>query len=247
MPLLLLYGKPNSGKSELATQVQDLSSMSTKVVSPDSLSFTPEEQVKRQIELFRSIYSFVQQFLNDETLVIVDCTNHTKSFRYELFCVARERKTRFAVLVSTNEKGPNEKWAEDIYLNLVSRQEQILEKSEWDNPNFIAAEECVEYLMKKSDKIVKRATQIKRQINVSIAVFLNNVCQKIISMQRVTDLETTVQVCEGVYFDCKKIYSVDELQLCKTEFIKFWMDEHRNNQENIDMGTVFVEWLSKIK
>ena len=71
-------------------------------VSPDSLGFSPSEQISESSNMHKQLHAFVSRHLNNDSLTIVDFSNHTKSFRYELFCIARERKTRFCVLYTEN-------------------------------------------------------------------------------------------------------------------------------------------------
>uniref|UniRef100_A0A183BM03 Protein KTI12 homolog n=1 Tax=Globodera pallida TaxID=36090 RepID=A0A183BM03_GLOPA len=40
----------------------------------------------------------VQQLLDKKSLVICDSTNHIKGYRYELYCLAKNTQTRFAVI-----------------------------------------------------------------------------------------------------------------------------------------------------
>lgn len=101
MPLLLLYGPPLSGKS-LAAQEIALAArqrgLDARVLTDDSVGFTPKMLFTQPGAVHARLKQQVLQFLSQDRLAIVDFVNCTKSFRYELFCIARTCRTRNCVL-----------------------------------------------------------------------------------------------------------------------------------------------------
>jgi len=101
MPLLLLHGPPLSGKSLAAQEVVRLSrekGHEARLLDDDSVGFTPGLLFAQPGAVHARLKQQVSQFLSRDRLVVVDFVNCTKSFRYELFCLARDRGTRNCIL-----------------------------------------------------------------------------------------------------------------------------------------------------
>lgn len=156
MPLLLLFGQPFTGKSTLAARLADAArgrGVDTFVLDTDSMSVDRRDYFRTIGVVRAKIRQQVAQFLSPDRLVIVDHTNHTKSFRYELYCLARERRTTNCI-VSTHDPaiddatvrqkhaqsaahtaGPNP-WDPRHYADICSRFECLLKGTKTDEPVF---------------------------------------------------------------------------------------------------------------
>lgn len=98
--------------------------------------------------------------------MIVNNCNFLKSFRYELFCLAREHKTSSCIISTFTPDAVNdpEKMSQELYDNICSRFEKLL-KQDWDQPVFTTAESAFQFISdpKNSKKLwAKRATAINR-------------------------------------------------------------------------------------
>ncbi|MFW9804373.1 MAG: AAA family ATPase [Candidatus Thorarchaeota archaeon] len=105
--LLALCGIPSSGKTTLARAIKDhlMKEIKVEIVSTDRWrdeefysDFKPEKERKVRREALEKTRRLVQ----DGMSVIHDDTNYYASMRHELFAIARQNKTAFAVVhVST--------------------------------------------------------------------------------------------------------------------------------------------------
>lgn len=158
MPLLLLFGQPLTGKSKIAAQIHQeaLTRGLDSVIIDLELMGCAIKDLTENIGTVRTrLRQLVSQYLSKERLVIVDHTNHTKSFRYELFCIARERKTTNCIVscytdclmdeaellsCSTNSLVNNEHlWTYSRYIDICSRFESLLAGAKADQPVFNAS------------------------------------------------------------------------------------------------------------
>lgn len=102
MPLVILSGPPLTFKStfgRLLYRDAIAKGIDTLLIDPEYLSLTPKNYIGAGMGYVRKrIKDAVARYLTKSRLVIVDSTNHAKSFRYELFCTAREVGTSFCVV-----------------------------------------------------------------------------------------------------------------------------------------------------
>uniref|UniRef100_A0AAF5PHU2 Protein KTI12 homolog n=1 Tax=Wuchereria bancrofti TaxID=6293 RepID=A0AAF5PHU2_WUCBA len=153
MPLVVVCGKPSSGKSTLTECLCRFTvtrkSQRVEVVSDNiNASFTRsiykdshEEREHRAV-----LKSEVQRLLSEDCLVICDSLNYIKGFRYELFCIAKLMQTTYCVLycdASENicqrlnlEKEKIERYKADDIIELVMRFEEPAATNRWDYPLF---------------------------------------------------------------------------------------------------------------
>lgn len=158
MPLLLLFGQPLTGKSKTAAQIQQEAvsrGLDSIVVDLELMGCTTKDLTESIGTVRTRLRQLVAQYLSKERLVIVDHTNHTKSFRYELFCIARERKTTNCIVscytdrpmdeaelsaCSANSLADNENlWTYSRYVDICSRFESLLAGAKADQPIFSAS------------------------------------------------------------------------------------------------------------
>ncbi|KAK6110851.1 Chromatin associated protein KTI12 family protein [Brugia pahangi] len=152
MPLVVVCGKPSSGKSTLAKYLCKFTvtrkSRRVEVVSDNiNASFTrsiyknsQEEREHRAV-----LKSEVQRLLSEDCLVICDSLNYIKGFRYELFCIAKLMRTTYCVLycdANENicqrlnlEKEKIERYKADDITELAMRFEEPA-TNRWDYPLF---------------------------------------------------------------------------------------------------------------
>uniref|UniRef100_A0A183E3U8 Protein KTI12 homolog n=1 Tax=Gongylonema pulchrum TaxID=637853 RepID=A0A183E3U8_9BILA len=90
--------------------------------------------------------SEVRRLISKDRLVICDSLNYIKGFRYELFCIAKEAQTTYAVLYcDANEdtcqwlnmqKDETERYEKNVISELIARFEEPQATNRWDSPLF---------------------------------------------------------------------------------------------------------------
>ena len=100
MPLIILTGVPCVGKSTFGKKLKEiLESESTVVelINEESLSLsksTGYQNATDEKNIRAALKSAVGRSVGTESIVIIDSLNYIKGFRYELYCLARERRTK---------------------------------------------------------------------------------------------------------------------------------------------------------
>ena len=93
-----------------------------------------------------SLKSNVEKYINSQRVVIVDSMNYFKSFRYELYCLARNAQTTlclvwcdsskdFAAEVVTSGEYENA-FPKDLFEDYCNRLEKPDQGKRWDKPLF---------------------------------------------------------------------------------------------------------------
>ncbi|KAL3080801.1 hypothetical protein niasHS_014906 [Heterodera schachtii] len=157
MPLLLVTGFPSCGKSAICERIlaffEDQNpggELQLHIVSDrnNESDFSPliYGDPKKEKQLRSALRAKVQRLLHRKSLVICDSTNHIKGYRYELFCLAKNTQTRYAVLhckasPSTckwlnEQRTDNERYPDEILSNLFKQFETPDQKNRWDAPLF---------------------------------------------------------------------------------------------------------------
>jgi len=107
MPLVLMVGGPSSGKTQLAIKIKDflekekgkevilINEEYLKVIKEECYSTPTSEKMHRA-----KLKSEVEKYLDDKSVVILDSLNYIKGYRYELFCLVRNFKTRHCLVYS---------------------------------------------------------------------------------------------------------------------------------------------------
>ncbi|EES98295.1 RNA polymerase II elongator complex associated protein KTI12 [Giardia duodenalis] len=158
MPLLLLFGQPLTGKSKTAALIQQEAvarGLESVVIDLGLMGCTIKDLTGNIGTVRTRLRQLVAQYLSKERLVIVDHTNHTKSFRYELFCIARERKTTNCIVSCYTDRPMDENelsacaenplvgdeclWTYPRYVDICSRFESLLTGAKADQPIFNAS------------------------------------------------------------------------------------------------------------
>eukprot|EP01012_Entosiphon_sulcatum_P011580 TRINITY_DN17081_c0_g1_i1.p1 TRINITY_DN17081_c0_g1~~TRINITY_DN17081_c0_g1_i1.p1 ORF type:complete len:401 (+),score=56.15 TRINITY_DN17081_c0_g1_i1:24-1205(+) len=159
MPLVVICGKPCSGKSVLARRLQEhfaALGRNTVLISEESLGLTKAEafcnplaekhtrgKLKHEVEL-----GLAQR----DAVTICDSLNYIKGFRYELWCLARSMETTYCVVychcpqvvcTQRNTEGPAQ-WPEGLFADICARFEMPLGSTKWDKPLFHFSPEATE-------------------------------------------------------------------------------------------------------
>ena len=96
MPLIVMVGIPCSGKTKRANQIREYMEEEHKqevqIINEEFLGMSKAEYLvnPQQEKILRaSLKSNVEKHLSSQRVVILDSMNYFKSFRYELYCLAR--------------------------------------------------------------------------------------------------------------------------------------------------------------
>ncbi|EFO27623.2 KTI12 protein [Loa loa] len=153
MPLVVVCGKPSSGKSAITDCfcrfIMTRKSQEIEVVSDNrNASFTRSiyRDSHKEREHRAILKSEVQRLLSENCLVICDSLNYIKGFRYELFCIAKLMQTTYCVLycdanedicLQLNlEKKKADRYEADDIMELAMRFEEPTATNRWDCPLF---------------------------------------------------------------------------------------------------------------
>uniref|UniRef100_A0A915PWH5 Protein KTI12 homolog n=1 Tax=Setaria digitata TaxID=48799 RepID=A0A915PWH5_9BILA len=153
MPLVVVCGKPSSGKSTFTECfckfVLSKRAQLIEVISDSrNASFTRSiyKDFHKEREHRAVLKSEVQRFLSEDCLVICDSLNYIKGFRYELFCIAKLMQTTYCVVYCDTseevchrlnlEKDKAERYESSDITGLVVRFEEPVTTNRWDFPLF---------------------------------------------------------------------------------------------------------------
>ena len=96
MPLVVMVGIPCSGKtkraSEISKYMQEEHKQDVQIINEEFLGLNKAEYLvnAQQEKILRaSLKSNVEKHLSSQRVVILDSMNYFKSYRYELYCLAR--------------------------------------------------------------------------------------------------------------------------------------------------------------
>lgn len=105
MPLIVMVGGPCSGKTYNANKIKHylekekgkevilINEEAFSLVREDCYKDTTSEKIHRA-----KLKSEAERFLDDKCVVIIDSVNYIKGYRYELFCIVRNLKTRHCLV-----------------------------------------------------------------------------------------------------------------------------------------------------
>uniref|UniRef100_A0A914CE64 Protein KTI12 homolog n=1 Tax=Acrobeloides nanus TaxID=290746 RepID=A0A914CE64_9BILA len=153
MPFLVVTGGPACGKTTIVDRIvkyfEERQFSKIVIIKDDQgLNFNRAHYNDSHKERMHrnALRSEVQKHLSKETLVICDALNYIKGFRYELFCIAKQSQTTYAVLlcdsnVETSQflnagKLESESYPEEKIEELYFRYERPDGKNRWDSPLF---------------------------------------------------------------------------------------------------------------
>jgi protein KTI12 len=106
MPLIVMCGRPSTGKSTRAREIkayieEHVKDMEVVIINEESLGmdrgkcYADSIREKEMRALFRSN---VEKLLTSKNVVILDTVNFIKGVRYELYCLARTAKSTNCVV-----------------------------------------------------------------------------------------------------------------------------------------------------
>lgn len=154
MPLIVLCGVPCVGKStfsiELSEKLKD-KGYDVTIISEESLSILKSDGYKDNINeknTRSSIKSATARIVSNDCVVIVDSLNYIKGYRYELYCLARERRTKNCLVWCTLDDSEankrhqqridhnNDTYNRESFIELRRRFEVPNDKNRWEAPLF---------------------------------------------------------------------------------------------------------------
>ena len=157
MPLVVLVGRPSSGKTTVACQIEavvrqldperkidvldDSSTMSANQTKSDCYRDSRHEKMT-----LGALRSSVERRLSKSTVLLFDSLNMIKGYRYEIWALARQVGTRCCVVsVETSAdtckawnaaRLPKERYEEEVMDDLVGRLERPDSIRRWESPLF---------------------------------------------------------------------------------------------------------------
>jgi protein KTI12 len=143
MPLIVMVGGPCSGKTFNANKIKDYlekeKGKEVILINEESLGIIKEECYKDSTseKMHRAkLKSEVEKHLDDKTIVILDSLNYIKGYRYELYCLVRNFKTRHCIVyckadfeVCMKLNGYSNEYSENLLKDMYSRMEEPIQTS----------------------------------------------------------------------------------------------------------------------
>jgi protein KTI12 len=149
MPLVVMVGPPCSGKTfnalKIKTFIEKEKGKEVFLINEEYLSTVKEEAYKDSTseKMHRAkLKSEAEKFLDDKSVVILDSLNYIKGYRYELYCIVRNLKTRHCLVycqtdletclkLNTNQNNElnSSPYSEELLRDLFSRMEVPNSKS----------------------------------------------------------------------------------------------------------------------
>ena len=149
-----MVGWPSSGKSTIANAIKaHFTSKTTVLILQDEHIINKYggrdkfySMAMAEKEMRSDLRSQVERNLNDSTLVIVDSGNYVKGFRYELYCLAKELRSRYAIVEVIIERehvfkynefktDPSHRYSDQVLNALLNRYEEPNSGHRWDSPH----------------------------------------------------------------------------------------------------------------
>ncbi|EDR22167.1 hypothetical protein, conserved [Entamoeba dispar SAW760] len=152
MPFVLISGYPCSGKTTFANQLvkyinENYPETPVELINEETLGILRQEAYKTmqtEDRMRTALKGQVLRFLNRETIVILDSLNYNKSFRYELKCHCKSiASTSVTISVTAPQEKciewnsqREEKYSDEMVVELIERYEVPLPSHKWDQPLF---------------------------------------------------------------------------------------------------------------
>lgn len=147
MPLIVLVGIPQSGKTRVSMEIKDyfeLQGVNVEVINEEMLGIDKSVAYSSNFDeknLRASLKSAVERSLSAEHVVVIDSLNYIKGYRYELFCIVRQTRTTQCVIYMDIPKEialkRNLVYPEALFEDLANRMEVPNQKNKWDSPLII--------------------------------------------------------------------------------------------------------------
>jgi protein KTI12 len=267
-----MVGGPSSGKTTNAEKIkQYINEQKNKeviLINEDLLNFKRSECYKdsNSEKILRAkLKSEVEKHLDDNKVVIFDYMNYIKGYRYELFCLARNFKTRLCVVYCNvqleiceklNAVAENkEPYSPELLKDLYSRMEVPNSNNRWDNPLIqIYFEEEPDYegiyntLFEGKKPRDPVSTKPEQSFDANFLTELDSTCQDIVNeiiKGQGNGIDNPIKIDEGVFVYLKKIFSAIELKKLKLEYIKICKMHPPKNKTQM-VGN-FVEYINTVQ
>jgi protein KTI12 len=147
MPLIVMVGGPCSGKTLNANKIKQYfekeKGKQVFLINEEYLGITNREDCYKDStseKMHRAkLKSEAEKYLDDKCVVILDSLNYIKGYRYELFCIVRNLKTRHCLVYCKTDleicikmnsltAGENQKegcrYTDELLKDLYSRMEE---------------------------------------------------------------------------------------------------------------------------
>mmetsp|Transcript_29672 Transcript_29672/g.30806 ORF Transcript_29672/g.30806 Transcript_29672/m.30806 type:complete len:272 (+) Transcript_29672:10-825(+) len=268
MPLLVLVGGPCSGKTTQANKLKDYlvkeKNQEVIIVNEESLELNKLDYYKdfnTEKNLRAKLKSEVEKHLDDKKIVIIDYLNYIKGFRYELYCLVRNYKTRLCMVYLKIEyeicfKYNEEKkyYPEDLLKDLYSRMEEPQAKNRWDSPlhqvyfeEELPYEEIFTQLVDGKRPSYAVSTHTEKKFDSDFLQELEAICSNInsnIIEQQANGLVESVKI-DDYFIYLKKVFSGVELKKLKQEFTKICKMHPPKNK--VSTMKSYVEYINTVQ
>lgn len=274
MPLIIMVGGPCSGKTTAANKLKEfietekhkkcyiVNEEAFQIVKTEAYKDSASEKINRA-----KLKSETEKLLDDNNVVIIDSLNYIKGYRYELYCLVRNFKTRHCIVYCKSEKEicqklneMNSEYPMDLLNDLYSRMEEPNPSNRWDNPlHMVYFEENPDY-----DGIYNCLFEGKRprdpvsakpeiQYDSSFLHELDSICQEIINEILAQQLGNA-NIVESIkiknndeenFIYLKKIFSAIELKKLKAEYIKICKIHPPKNKQGMIKN--FIEYINTVQ
>jgi protein KTI12 len=150
MPLVILCGRPSSGKSTVAHLIQEQCSSSgveCEIVTETTIQLDKNECYKNAYNekmALGALRSEIERRLHTTRVLVFDSLNLIKGYRYEIWCLARGAGTRCCLInVETpvdacrewnSGRAAEEAYHDDVFEDLASRMERPDSRRRWEAP-----------------------------------------------------------------------------------------------------------------
>lgn len=274
MPLIIMVGGPCSGKSSAAIKLKEYiekeKNKKCHIINEEEFQLNKIEAYKDSAseKIHRAkLKSETEKLLDDNSVVILDSLNYIKGYRYELYCLVRNFKTRHCIVYCKTEKEICQKmntikseYTEDLLLDLYSRMEEPIPSNRWDNPlHFVYFEENPDYegifncLFEGKRPRDPVSTKPEIPFDSGFLHELDSICQEIVNeilQQQLGNFNIVESIRiknndEDNYIYLKKIFSAVELKKLKAEFIKICKIHPPKNKQGMIKN--FIEYINTVQ
>ncbi|XP_025991329.1 protein KTI12 homolog isoform X2 [Solenopsis invicta] len=253
MPLIVITGIPCSGKTTRSLELKNYFEEKLKD-SGQHVEIINESDAINQAGYNKNVYfadskkekavrssmkSDIQRKLNSNDLLIFDCSNYIKGYRYEIYCTTKLYKTPQCTLhcnlpieqawLWNNKRSESDRYEEEIFNALVSRYEVPEATNRWDSPLFtvmpednLMYDEIYCYLYKGKLPKPNLSTQ-----------------SAILSMQQLgTNCDIKIP---GSSVNLERVTTPSKLAMLRRQFLTF--SKMQQNEVN-QIATLFVQYLN---
>lgn len=274
MPLIIIVGGPCSGKTSASNKLKEYIEKEKKkkcyIINEETFLLNKMEAHKDSTseKIHRAkLKSETEKLLDDNCVVILDSLNYIKGYRYELYCLVRNFKTRHCIVYCKTEKEIcqklntiNSEYTDDLLLDLYSRMEEPIPTNRWDNPlHFVYFEENPDYEgifnCLFEGKRPRDPVSAKPEIPFDSGFLheLDSICQEIVNeilQQQLGNANIVESIRiknneEDNFVYLKKIFSALELKRLKAEFIKISKIHPPKNKQGMIKN--FIEYINTVQ